>query len=68
MSLQYQPLVKQLAKNQSSSYPCRATVILTVDVKENVLQGNQKHMQNESEERLQEGQCENVSDEILQES
>lgn len=69
LGLSVVPVFGQAAhlKSQSIFHLSLATVILTADVKKNLLQGNQKHKQNKFGERLQEWQCGNIFNEILQE-
>lgn len=54
-------------KSQSIFHLSPATVIVTADVKKNLHQGNQKHMQNKFGETFQDCQCGNIFNEIPQE-
>lgn len=52
-------------KSHSIFHLSLATVVLTADVKKNLLQGNQTHMQNKFGRRLQEWQRANIFNDIL---
>lgn len=69
LGLSVEPVFDQAEhlKSQSIFHLSPATVIVTADVKKNLHQGNQKHMQNKFGETFQDCQRGNIFNEIPQE-